>query len=170
MDDKKKLNQFACPLKLQQSTFHWVDDFPVGSVTFRAGIYDDNYENFDPHIIIPNSIFNKAPAEKVFQLTMDFNSCPFTANKKGYLKLFLHPDNTVLGNAHFELSSAVKKDYLVGKYFLKNEYIYLELTWESQAHNRTLNIWGWADLATGSIPAKLKPNKNKKRYDYQKPY
>jgi hypothetical protein len=163
MDDRNKLNQFKYPLKLNQSTFHWVDGFALGSETFRASIYDDNYDNFDPHIIIPNSIFTKAPAEKVFQLTMDFNSCPFTANKKGYLKLFLHPGNTVLGNIHFELSSPVKKDYLVGKYFLKNKYIYLELTWESQTHNRTLNIWGWADLATGTIPAKLKSKEKQKR-------
>jgi hypothetical protein len=163
MDDRKKLNQFKYPLKLNQSTFHWVDGFAEGTENYRAAIYDNNYENFDPHIIIPNSIFTKAPAEKVFQLTMDFNSCPFTANKKGYFKLFLHPDKSVLGKAYFELSSPVKKDYLVGKYFLKNEYIYLELTWESQAHNRTLSIWGWADLATGTIPAKLMSNKKTKK-------
>lgn len=164
MKNRKNLNQFKYPMKLQPSTFHWIEVFPDGQEIYRANIYDDIYENYEPSLDISGGILVKAQAENVFQLTMDFNPSPFfTLNKSGYLKLFLHPDHSVLGKIHFDLSSSINKENLSGKYFLVNEYIYLELKWESKIKNRTFSIWGWADLATGSFPKTVKQiNKNKK--------
>lgn len=152
MENRNKLNQFECPMKLEESSFFLLTDFAEGIDSEKASIYDAYYEKHDPHIFITSSIFTKAQAEKVFLLTMDFSPCPFSAEQKGYLKLFLYPDRKVLGNAYYDPGSPIKKDYLSGNYFLDNEYIYLELAWESQAHNRTLLTWGWTDLGAGMDP------------------
>lgn len=142
---KENLNQFPDRLKLGESTLYVIPDFPEID---KEAFYEAMYQRTAPSLVFTSGSWTPAQAKDTYCLTLDFPASPFTFNRIGYLKLFLYPDHSLLGKAHYDKGSRLQDEHLKGFWFLSDGYVYLEMTWTA-VNNQSWKVWAWADLEGG---------------------
>jgi hypothetical protein len=160
--NKHELEPYLEGRKLGSSSFFCLSNFPIGN---KVEIYDSIFDTDTPDIWIPLGNFKATEAEGVGCLTLDFDPCDFTLNRKGYLKMFLYPDKSLLGKAHYDKGSKLTEEHLKGHWFLHDGYIYLEVIW-TDLKGLTFNLWGWADIQGGEKVFKTKRNITTSQINY----
>jgi|GEM_PF-4668833 len=132
---------YALPIRNQTGSFQYIEDF---SETQNPEYYDALYELFPPTFNCQNIILREAQAPDVVQGVFDFPPCRFTSQKSGCLKIFLYPDHKILGKAEYNAGSKLSDEKIEGKWFLHNDYLYLEIIWIGNQHI-SYKVWGWTD-------------------------
>jgi hypothetical protein len=130
---------YVLPIRNQAGSFQYIEDF---SETQDPGYYDALYEAYGCTFNCKDIILRVAPAPGVIQGIFDFPACPFTQNQPGSLRIFLYKDHKILGKAAYSAGSSMTDENIEGKWFLHNDFLYLEIVWFNKLQ-KPYKLWGW---------------------------